>query len=175
MKQEKRKEMNYRLIKCTLAGQIDRIRGEESITVPVTCTFMTDSKEVIEVPGIASCASVKELSKAIDSAIEDAKNNLSTFFGATTATSSKMSTEKFSALMKSSVVPGVTNELRKVTNRDEYSRMTEPAGEDKQRKVGGLCEALGIDTIDVTDWSNVEVLVLINYLERLTDPLVKEA
>lgn len=164
--------MNYRLTKCTLAGQIERIRGEESITVPVTCTFTSDSKEVVEVPGISFCLSTKEIPQAINGAIQDAKNTLTTVLGISTGNGG-MSTEKFTALMKSAVMPGVTNELKKATNRDEYSRMTDPVGEDKERKVNGLCEALGIDTIDIKDWSNVEVLVLINYLERLTDPFTK--
>lgn len=164
--------MNYRLIKCTIANQIDRIRGEESITVPVTCTFMNESKDLMEVPGISSCLTVEEIPVTIEKAVENAKETLAKLINQTVGNG--MSTERFTALMKSAVKPGVATELRKATDRTEYARMNEVAGEDKEKKVNGLCEALGIDTIDVTDWTNVEVLVLINYLERLTDPFIKE-
>jgi hypothetical protein len=162
--------MNYELIKCVIAGQIERIRGEESITVPVTCTFKVGNRQY-EVIGVSSANKVANIAEAIPEAVKNAEANLSALFKFSSAPSEAKPNQNLTKVMKLAVTPVVEDKIKKCKVRDEYNQMMEPAGEHQQQKITGLCEALGIDIIDVLEdkWTSVEVLVLINYLEKMTE------
>ena len=164
--------MNYELTKCVIAGQVDRIRGETNIIVPVTCTFKVGAREY-QVSGVASVADADSISLAIPEAVKNAKEHFEKMFTvqATESTGTPTINPNLSKVMKLAISTNVEEKVKKCKSRDEYDKMMEPAGEHLQHKITGLCEALGIDIIDVLtdEWSSIEVLVLSNYLEKMTE------
>lgn len=167
--------MNYKLIKSCIQTQIDRIRGLEEIVVVVNCTFEVN-RQLLEIPGVALCKSIsteQSLQETVNTAIENARANLALQLK-NEPMSSSINTN-LTKVMKDMVAIGASHEVKKVTNRGDLDKLYEIAGDDKQLKITGLCEALGIDIIDVKgdSWTNVEALVLINALEKLTAPLVE--
>ena len=157
--------MNSKLIHVEIVNPIDRIRGADEIAISVTCTFETGSGQR-KMAGVATCNRADELDGTVLKAIENAKDNFSKF-----ETDVLCGNQNLSKVVREMLVPSVDLKRRKITSKEELDKMYEIVGEDKQQKIIGLCEALGIDIIDTLTWTNIEVIVLINYLERMTEPL----
>lgn len=162
----------YKLVSAIVNSPIDRIRGAEEILINMECTFV-DNQEYRTVTGVAVCKSVADIPVT---GIKDALNNAElqlTNLGINFE-SNKKTNQMLSKVMKAVIAPSVATEVKK-SNRSDLDKMYELADETKQVKITGLCEALGIDIIDVVtnEWTNVEVLILTNYLEKMTEPLLE--
>lgn len=158
-----------KLISFKINDHIDRIRGAEEIVISVSCKFQ-DGSNVTEVSGLGLCTAASNLNDAVKAAIENAKENLSLV--SQLQASGPKDTEKISQLIRTTLSTKVALEAKKnSSNEAELKRMYEIVGEDKQQKISGLCEALGIDKIVINEWTNIEALVLITYLEKMTDPI----
>lgn len=153
--------MDYRLLGFTVEGPIDKIRGEDSMVVNVKCKFLVAGQEV-EISGLATCEEPTKLNKAYEEAIKDAREKVKQLNGDTTANLAPVVRE----LINTDVAIKVKN-----TPRTDLDKMYEKVNEDKQVRINYLCEALGIDCLDITDWTMVEALVCIEALERIAKPL----
>lgn len=161
--------MSYQMTKCKLAP-IDRIRGCVAIPVIVACTFERDGKEY-EVSGMALCNDEAGLQEAYATAVTKAEELFKTLAPVMEPIPDKGPVE---SLIKSMVDFTAETERKKyIKNVEEYNQMNSLATEEKQKTVNGLCEALGITPIDILSngWTMIEVLVLINYLEKMTEPI----
>lgn len=164
--------MNYVLTNCTISGPIERIRGESLITIPVTCTFEVGHQQYT-VSGVSNCESASDIANGFLDAVNNAKSNLEGILNI--APQAKTENPKvLTDLVKMSIESTMATELkRRALSRPDYEELMELANEDKQTRVNNLCDALGIDPIQVyKSWTNIEVLVLVEYLEKLTTPLV---
>lgn len=151
--------MSFRIV-----SPIDRIRGSQEIPIVVSCTFLYGQREV-EVSGVYACLDPAKLEEATLKAIENARTNLQMI----QETPSRIN-EALSKLIKATISTEVTRFV-KTAPQGELTKMYEPCGDHTQDKITGLCETLGIDIIDVSDFLYVEALVLIEYLEKLARPV----
>lgn len=158
--------MSKELCSCVITSPIDRIRGSQKITLVLECKYLVNEK-YYTVSGMGY-SEEEDLEEAYQMAFRNAEKNLDSMV-TVKAGNSKLTT----TLMREMITPSVTTYAKKVGNKDELSRLYEVVGEDKQRRINNLCEALGIDTIPVlaNEWTMIEALVLIEYLERMTDSI----
>lgn len=164
--------MELRLIRSSLLP-IERIRGEDLISVIVECNFINSTGKIYTVSGISLCKSAGEIEKAYLKAVENARENVK-LLDIKETMSTTGNTEVIGELLRQTIASDVAVKVRKeATSRTTYDEMNSLAGEHLQIKIDQLCEALGIVHIDITKWTNVEALVLISSLEKMAQPLAE--
>lgn len=164
--------MNYKLVKTLLLTNPDRIRGEQDISVPVTCLF-SSGNSTIEVTGFSFCNSTKEIPVAMEQAISHATKLFEKQQSNPQESNSGLKIQAYEGLIKMIIGSNVQSEMKKlVTSKEQYDEMVKKVSEQKVEIVSQLCDALGIDNLDISEYSNTEALVLIAYLQKLTTVLV---
>lgn len=161
--------MNYELVSFQIDNPIDRIRGAEEIAITVSCTFRDGVNERV-VSGVSTVKFADKLSEGLSSAIANAKDNLQLCSSLELKSKSTEPNSQLGALLKNVISERTTKKVQSA-NKTEWDKLYEIAGESCQTKILGLCESLGIENIDITDYVYVEALVLIEALEKLAKPL----
>lgn len=149
--------MELTLISSTIE-KFDRVRGSDEIIMLVNCIFSNGATR----SGVAIATDLSDIEGLRQRAIEDAKSQLNMLsYGGTKSSIPEK-------LVKVLITPQVDSEIKKIRSRDEYDKLHEIADEEKQKKIATVCDVLGIDIIDVSTWTNLEVFVLLNALENMT-------
>lgn len=159
--------MKYKLISCSVSGPIERVRGADQIPINVLCTFETP-KGHITMPGVGLTVNPSTINVAIQDGIKEAEQNLLKYH----SEESGVPNPALAKVVRQMIAPQVQTKLKGI-GKSELDKMYEVADAEKQQRITDLCEALGIDIIDIVSdqWTNVEIMLLATYLEKLTEPL----
>lgn len=165
--------MSLKLVSCKLSSPIDRVRASETVVVSVECEY-SDGKNSIKVAGIATTAedTAGALRAAFLEAQENAKQNAETLYNAKFAATTNNKLVK--TLLEPKLEPAKEKYFSAVdeANKKEVprepliSKLEGPVNEKMTAEINGLCEALGIDLIDLADWNMLEALALIEELRQ---------